>query len=491
MFRKIGAYFTLASVTLSLFLPFPLPASAQIKLALDPGFDPNRVLEDSDIFNVNGMSYNGMVDFLRSRGTLADTTLPDTDGVTKPIPQIVWRIATSYKINPKYLLALIQKEQSLVEDPHPSQGQFDWATGYGVCDSCSKSDPSIQEFKGFASQVEWAAKQFREKYMLQLLGGGQTRAGNAQGKAILVDGLNVTPTNKATAMLYSYTPHVSGNLHLWRIWRRWFTLDYPDGTIVQGTPSNKTYLISLGQKRLFASPDIVATSVDMNKVITVSDSDIAAYPDGATIQFPNFSLLRDPKKQIWLIDGSTRHLIQNLTVFNKFGFDIDEVDDVAANDLTPYKVADAITSKTQFPQGVVLQQTVKKTTTYWYVEDNVKHLIPSKVFLALYFQGRNIRSTTSTTLAKYTTGDVYRLHDGELVRGTKNSAVFVVENGELRPIPSATAFEATGWDWKNVVTVPDDVLKAYTQGDPYVLRSIVPDQTTTAAAPSTQLSSNL
>ena len=493
MYRKIGAFFTLLSLTASLFLPFPLPASAQTKLTLDPGFDPNRVLEDTDIFDVSGMSYNGMVDFLRSRGTLADYRTPDTDGVTKLVPDIIWRIATSYKINPKYLLALLQKEQSLVEDPHPTQAQFDWATGYGVCDSCSKNDPSIQEFKGFASQVEWAAKQYREKYLLQLLGGGQTRAGNAQGKGILVDGYSVTPANKATAMLYSYTPHVSGNLNLWRIWRRWFTLNYPDGTIVQGTPSNKTYLISLGQKRLYASADIVATSVDMSKVITVSDSSIAAYPDGLTIQFPNFSLLRDPKKQIWLLNGSQRHLIESLKVFNKFGFDIDEVNDVTNADLAPYTVADAITSKTQFPQGVVLLQKTKTASTYWYVEDNVKHLIPAKVFLALYFQGRNIRTATATTLAKCKTGSVYQLHDGELVRGVKNSAVSVVENDQLRTIPSATVFEAVGWDWKNVVTVPDDVLKAYTQGDPYALHSIVPNNTNTTLTsnPSPQLHASL
>src|SRR5579859_6773994 len=94
------------------------PVSAQAT-DTDPGFDPNHVLEDSDIFDAQSMSYSGMIAFLRAHGTLADYRTPDTDGIPKTVPEIIWRVAASYKISPKYLLALIQREQSLVEDPHP------------------------------------------------------------------------------------------------------------------------------------------------------------------------------------------------------------------------------------------------------------------------------------------------------------------------------------------------------------------------------------
>ncbi|MBP9864690.1 hypothetical protein KBC54_04575 [Patescibacteria group bacterium] len=492
--KRLLASFCALCLVIPQAMPF-LPAQAQ-QLVLDPGFDPNRILQDEDIFNVTGMTYSQMVQFMRTRGPLADTMLTDIDGVKKPASQIIWRVTTSYKLNPKYLLALIQKEQSLVEDPDPIQKQFDWAAGYGVCDNCSKDDPSIQDFKGFASQLEWAAKQHREKYLMQILGNGQTRAGKAAGKTMTVDGMSVTPTNNATAMLYSYTPHLHGNLNLWRIWRRWFSLSYPDGSIVRGTPSGKAYLIRLGQKRAFESRAVLESLVDPNKILTASDTDLSAYLDGPSIQFPKFALLKDPKGKMWLLTEGGRRQIVDMKAFRKFDFNEDELIDVTEEDLTDYDIEAPITVKTEFPQGKVLQD--KTTKTYWYVEDQTRHLIPSSVFLSLYFQGRVIKPVTPTKLATYTVGEPYQLHDSELVRGVKQTSVYVVENGKLRPIPSAEVFETIGWKWKNVVTVADKVLADYPIGDMIALESALavnasatPTPTSTSPLTSTSTLSKL
>ena len=454
------------------------PVFAQ-DIQLDAGFDPNRILEDNDIFDLSAMNYERLVAFLKSRGTLADYRTPDIDGIPKTAPEIIWRVATSYKINPKYLLALIQKEQSLVEDPHPTQKQYDWAAGYGICDSCKMDDPSLQDFKGFASQMEWAAKQHREKYLLQLLGNGKTRSGNAPGKTIVIDGMKVTPVNNATAMLYSYTPHLHGNLNLWNIWKRWFSLIYPDGTVVRASGSKKTFLISLGQKRPFASRSVQESMVDANKVITVTDTELSSYPDGAPIQFSKYSLLRDEKKSIWLLTGETKRRIADMKTFWKFGFNEDEIIDVTSDDLAEYDDGAPITLKTHFPQGVVLQDQTSKE--YWYIEDGIKHLIPAKVFLTLYFRGRAIKLSTSKKLAAYETGDVYRLHDAELIKGSGESSVYVMENGVLRPIPSADVFERIGWKWTNVVTVPKSTLTAYAIGEPVQTQlQVTADRVTTS-----------
>jgi len=463
-----------SALILALFAANVCPPFAQAQtVPLDPGFDPNHILEDSDIFDVTGMSYDRLVSFLRSKGTLADATQTDIDGVVKPVPQIIWRVSQSYKINPKYLLALMQKEQSLIEDSSPSQRQFDWATGYGVCDDCSKDDPAIQNFKGFAPQLEWSAKQYREKYLLRLLGGGTTIGGDKPGKTISVDGISVTPTNNATAMLYTYTPHIHGNLNLWRIWQRWFSLTYPDGTVVQGKPSGKTYLIRNGQKRAFASPVVMQTMVDPTKIITVSDTQLAAYPDGGVIKFPQFSLLKDEKGKIWLLTNDGLRYISNMDAFHKFGFNEDEIVDVSSTDLAGYPIVDpAITVNTQFPTGVVLQD--KSTKQYWYVEDSIRHLLPDKIFLALYFQGRNVKQLTTQQIGTYKQGETYTLHDGELVRGKTLPAVYVSEAGVLHPILNADTFESIGWSWSSVVTISDAAIKNYTVGDPFTVQSAAP-----------------
>ncbi|HEU0051459.1 MAG TPA: hypothetical protein VFQ60_05400, partial [Patescibacteria group bacterium] len=187
---------------------------------MDDAFDRNDVLDDADLFDWKSMTLAGIQNFLLEKGTLGSIKIKDLDGAEKTPAQIIERVAKTYQVSPRYLMALIQKEQSLVEDPHPTQKQFDWAAGFGVCDSCSMADSAIQAYKGFANQLESAAKQFREKYLQQIIGKGSTIGGYAPGHIMVVDGKIVIPQNQATAMLYTYTPHLHGNLNLWRIWQR-------------------------------------------------------------------------------------------------------------------------------------------------------------------------------------------------------------------------------------------------------------------------------
>lgn len=441
----------------------PFAAKAQVA-ATDTyaGFDPNIILTDDDVFDVYGMNYDYLKNFLRSKGALADTKVTDIDGVDKPAVDVIWRVANSYKLNPKYLIALLQKEQSLVEDSSPSQRQLDWAAGYAVCDSCSKDDPDIQQFKGFANQVEWAAKQHREKYLLQLLSFGSTISGKAVGKSMNIDGQTVTPANNATAMLYTYTPHLHGNYNLWKIWQRWFSLVYPTGTIVRGTPSGKTYLIQNGQKRLFASDDVLLSMVDPDKVLEISDTDISAYPEGDKMRFPKFSIVKTEKDEMYLIVSNGRRLIDGQDVFKKFGFMTDDVIDGTEAQLADLAVLDPITLKTSFPQGALLK--TSKSSTVWYVENSVKHALTDEVFLKLYFPSRPVKTVAVATLDAFTKDDDYALQNGELVRSKTSPAVYVIEQGTLRAIPSAEIFETMNYQWKNVVVVPDHVLTPYSVG---------------------------
>jgi len=430
---------------------------------LDAGFNPEAILDDRDVFELGNMNQARIQEFLDEKGTLGKRLFRDSDGQQKPAAAILWRVATSYKINPRYLLALMQKEQSLVEDPEPTQKQLDWATGYGVCDSCSMDDPAIQNFKGFANQIEWAAKQHREKYLLQILGRGTTIAGYAPGKSVVIDGWPIIPENKVTAMLYSYTPHINGNLNLWKIWRRWFALNFPDGSVVRGKSSGKIYVIRFGKRRPFASMAVASSMVDPTKIVTVEDSQLAAYSDGPEIRFPNYALVELPDKTRWLIAGDKKRLIKDVKVFAKLGFNEDEVIEADASDLDAYETGADITLASAYPTGALVRDI---TGAYWYIENSVRHAIPNTTFLSLYFKGQPSKPISGKNLLKYKIGDPYSLRDGELVRTKTSPAVFVIENGHRRPIPDARTFEELGWNWKNVVTLPSNLLKEYALGDP-------------------------
>ena len=436
---------------------------------MDPSFDPNIVLTDNDMFDVYGMTYDYLKHFLQNKGALADLKVKDIDGVEKPAIDIIWRVSQSYKINPKYLLALLQKEQSLVEDADPSARQLDWAAGYAVCDSCSKDDPVIQQYKGFANQLEYAAKQHREKYLIQLLAFGATIGGKSVGKTMLIDGQSVTPGNNATAMLYTYTPHLHGNYNLWKIWQRWFALAYPNGTIVRGSPSKTAYLIQNGEKRAFANESVLLSMADPKKIITVSDTDLAAYSEGSAVKFPKYSIIKTDEGNLYLIASNGKRLFASDKVMHKFGFLDDELIEAAETDLSDLTLLDPITDKTAFPLGALVK--TAKSSTVWYVENGVKHALQDEVFIKLYFPGRPIKTVAAATIESYALGEAYVLHDGELVRGKSSPAVYVVEAGQLRPIPSAEVFVAMGYKWNNVVTLPDRIIAQYEIGPALMLTS--------------------
>ena len=184
----------------------------------DREFDPNFILSDYDLTNITTMTQADIQSFLEFQGgAIADMTFLDPATETmKPASQIIYEKAIENTINPQYLLVLLQKEQSLVRDPNPTQKQLDWACGFGVCDSCSMDDPRIQKYKGFFNQIDYAAGNTR--WYID----NPDRLVYKVGQTYTIDGEEVTISNLATRAMYTYTPHIHGNYNLWRLWNEWF-----------------------------------------------------------------------------------------------------------------------------------------------------------------------------------------------------------------------------------------------------------------------------
>lgn len=117
---------------------------------------------------------------------------------------IIWDAAQSFKINPKVLIVLLEKEQSLVTDKWPYEVQYRAATGYG----CPDSAACDSKYYGLEAQVGNAAYLFMKivyenkwnnypvgknyvKYHYNTACGGST----------------VNIENRATGALYTYTPY--------------------------------------------------------------------------------------------------------------------------------------------------------------------------------------------------------------------------------------------------------------------------------------------
>ncbi|MFH2136048.1 MAG: hypothetical protein ABII19_00220 [Patescibacteria group bacterium] len=444
-FKKIISFIALISI----FLP---------SLAFAE-FNPNYIISDQELTDHNSMSLAQVQKFLEDKGSsLANYATIDTDGLGRTASEIIWRVAQSYEISPKVLLVTLQKEQSLITTATPTQKQLDWAAGYGICDSCSMSDPTLQKYKGFATQVDYAAGWKRwfldNAFSLSWV--------KLPGVTYLIDTYRITPNNLATAGFYTYTPHYHGNYNFWKLWQDWFGKFFPDGTVLKEADGSGIWLLQRGLKRQFSSYSAFISRYSPDKLITVSKSELENYETGTPIKFSDYSLLRSPTGTVYLLVGDTRRGFSSNEVFRTIGFNPEEVMDATWEDLNAYIENDPITMQSVYPTGALLQD--KTSGGVYYVENGIKKPIWAKQFLTLYFANKKITVVSPDELKKYSTGEPVKFKDGELVVGESSPTVYFISNGERRPIPSEQVFTGMGWKWSNIVKTTDKILSLHTTG---------------------------
>lgn len=439
----------------------PLPVHAL-------SYNPNKVISDDDFFG-NTMSLPDIQSFLeRKKSTLANYTAQDPSGAVRRASEIIHDAAEKNGINARVLLVLLQKEQSLIENPRPTQYNYDWATGYSRCDSCSASDPVLAVNKGFNQQVQKAAA--RKMYYISHPWEFNFRPGETRA----VDGQPITPENKATAALYNYTPHIRGNFSFWKLWVRYFERVYPDGTLVKTKDDPRIWLIEKGNKRLFASLGALLSRYALSRVITVEQGDLDKYVEGSRILFPQYSLLQAKSGAIFLLVDDKKYGIPSRTIFKKIGFNPEEVIKATDQELTSIADGGLIGGPEGDPRGELIQD--PKTGGIFYVEQEVKHPILERAILRTNFQHYAIKRAKKGQLEKLAVGSPILFSDGTLLAKQDDPAVYIISNGERRPFASGNAFQSLGYQWNQIVRTSGVTLSLHPQGPMVDLGAHVPDE---------------
>lgn len=425
-------------------------------------FDPDYLLSDWDLEDGYALDLDQIQHFL-DRGYLGDYETEDWEGTTMSAAEIIWQASTDHDISPKFLLVLLQKEQSLVEDDNPTDSQLDWATGYAVCDSCAKDDPAIQRWKGFGKQVNSAALQFREGYLADIEETGTTQGKYGPGVDVQIDDTTVTPTNAATAALYAYTPHLHGNENFVEIWHDWFETIYPTGTLLSVAGESGVYLIEYGYKRPIHSWSALLSRFNPDLIIEVGQDVLANYAEGRPIDFPNYSILQDEDGHIYLlVDDALRHF-DSMDTFHSLGFMEDEITPIDNDDLDSYDVGEPVTSLTVDPDGDLLQ--LSTNGAIYYVQNGYRHPILSSEIYELRFSSSGARMVEPVEVEQYREGSPVLLPDGHLVIGPDDPTVYVISDGERLPIASESAFTSFGWSWDDIVAVSEVALNLHDIGE--------------------------
>ncbi len=479
-------------ITLFLFW-LMVPSAVLAQVEIDPNFNPNKIIEDKDLLDCSAMSLPDIQNFLQSKNSyLANYITTNAHGMAKSAAEIIYDASQNNldcdgvtlsdtptesekrlkckkitTVSPKFLLILLQKEASLIEDPSPPQARLDWATGYG----CPDGWVCNPYYKGFGKQVNSAALQFlayineQDHYTYKV---GQSYSFTNPYGTISNMPMTVTPLNKATAALYNYTPHVfNGNYNVFKLWNRYFpkgaTFLYPDSSILQVKGDPGIWLIESGKKRPFLSYSAFASRFKPDQIITVEKNELDNYSTGESIKFANYSIVQTPDKKIYLLVDKEKRQFANLTIFKKIGFNPEEIEKATNADLAVYLTGKQITATSTYVTGALLQDT--KTGGIFYVVDGTKAPLTDKILLTTKFKGKKISKATTKTLDTYTKIEPIKLDDGTLVKTDSFPTVYLISNGQKRPFADETIFTKLGYNSKNVIAVTSKFLYSYTQGE--------------------------
>jgi len=456
-------------------LLLPCQTGAQTTDQIAANFNPNYIISDNEVLDYTAMDLDEIQNLLLRKGSflagykINSCTSDDVansaacSGPVMTAAEIIYDRAVTNKVNPKFLLVLIQKEQSLIEDSSPTQSQLDWAAGYGCPDNSSPNP----RWRGFWKQINSASLQFRDymdnPQLYTYKAGGTYTFTNPYG-AVTSEPITVTPVCQATAALYNYTPHVyNGNYNFYKIWQRYFVRNYPDGSLMQVQGEDGVWLIQNGKKRPFTSKGALTSRYDLNKVIIVTKSDVDKYDTGDPIKFSQYSLVRTPKGTVYLLIDDTRRGFASREALRNTGINPEEIVDVDFEDLTPYREITPITATSTYATGALLQD--KRGGGVYWVINGVKAPLLDRIFLTTKFKNKKIIKVTAAELDKYPKVSPVLFGDGELLKSPTSPGVYLIANGVRRPFTSGDVFEKMGYKWTNVITIPQKVLDLYAEGD--------------------------
>lgn len=238
------AFATVIAIAIVPSLHAATPANAAVE-----GFNPGNIIDDAVFYNGDAMSVSEIQVFLNQKlascriGTppyipgwpspsgsgniIASNCLKDFKQTTssraadrycqgyagasnESAAQIIAKVARSCSINPKVLLVMLEKEQSLVTDSWPVTRQYNYALGMNCPDSGPNNSANCDaESAGFSLQLYLGARQ------LQVYKGNPGSFNFSPGRYNTIQwhpnsGCGTSQVyieNWATASLYIYTPY--------------------------------------------------------------------------------------------------------------------------------------------------------------------------------------------------------------------------------------------------------------------------------------------
>lgn len=230
--RRDSSRLLLALIAVAVFT-FAAPSLAFAVIEYPANYNPMRVISDDNWRAGTSMSQADIQAFLQTQlGVLKDYSCAEGgpnglhSTVVKPAAQIIAEAAQYWNVNPKLIIATLEKEQSLISQPyHDASPTHIYGTDYHLTNAmgCGVYAGSPDRHPGFGDQVWTGTEKLGKAPMADATSPYQWTPGKTKVVWSYEHNAYITiaPENQPTWNLYTYTPYYP-QLSVWKQYSKFF-----------------------------------------------------------------------------------------------------------------------------------------------------------------------------------------------------------------------------------------------------------------------------
>ncbi len=198
-----------------------------------------------------------------------------------------------------------------------------------------------------------------------------------------------------------------------------------------------------------------------SEIVRVSQATLDQYSVGHA-GFRAGSLIRSPDGKVWIIsDGLRRHIVSG-DVLDDLGYDRGVIRNATSGETALHPEGASVRNASVHPNGTLLKGS---SAAVYFMDNGRRRHIPSANVFASQFRRDEIVTVPDSTLSRYSTGQPVGFRDGTLIR-TPDDKVWIVSNGLRRHIGSGQVLSSLGYSRDVIRDVSDSEAGLHQVGSP-------------------------
>jgi len=237
----------------------------------------------------------------------------------------------------------------------------------------------------------------------------------------------------------------------------------PNKKLIKVRNKPDVYLLEDGLKKPIISAEVFKShEFNWSEIETVSEEELDSYAEGEVLNYPDGTLVKGSKAAVYVISEGRKKPIRSAEVFSGLGYKWENIKTIKDAELNQYEPGPINIRESSHPEGALLR--VKGTAGVYQVRGGKLRPIQSKeIFEANKLKWREVLEVTNEQKNKIEIGKELSYPDGTLIK-TEGAGVYLIEQGEKRPIKSADDFQSLNYKWRQIKTIPAKTFNALPVG---------------------------